>query len=310
MQQSQILPRVMFRIVFGGALLGLALTPGAQAQSASTSGPSDPTMMAYSSSSSLPDDPGAPAAVQSSSGQQAPTLGAPTSTQPQTPTYGGGQQRRTYGRPTYSDRWTNADGSNKYSVEFGGGFDLPTGATKKYQNTGWNIKVGGGYNFSQRIGVMLDYDYAHFGIPSSVLNTVNPNGGGDTHLWSLTANPIFNYKTSGKLGGYLVAGGGFYRKLVAFNQPFNSQCAYYSYFGCIPGVVSQTVAHFSNNAFGLNFGTGVTYKFSEYSHFKVFAEARYTWVDNQQSKNSTSPSGYAPTNYRTEYIPVTFGVRW
>ncbi len=298
MHQSQRLYRVASQAVFCGALLGLALAPMAGAQT-SQAGPSDPTSMAYSSSS-LASDPGA--------GIQAPTLGAPSSTQPQTPTYG--QQRRTYGRPTYSDRWTNADGSNKYGFEFGGGFNLPTGGIKNYISTGWNLKIGGGYNFSHRAGVMLDYDYTHFGIASGELNRVNPGGGGDTHLWSFTLNPIFNYKTSGHLGGYIVGGGGFYRKLVSFTQPTNSQCAYYSYFGCIPGQVNQTVAHFSNNAFGINFGTGVTYKFSEYSHLKLFAEGRYVWVDNQGSTASRSATGYAPTNYRTEWIPVTFGLRW
>lgn len=200
---------------------------------------------------------------------------------------------------------------NHLAFEAGGGFSKPTGNTKAYQNLGWSLKVGGGYNLNKRFTVMMDYDYASFGVPSSILNQVNPQGGGGTHLWSLTLNPIFNYKTSGRFGGYVVGGGGFYRKLVNFTQPFNDNCAYFDpFYGCIPGTVNQTVAHFSNNAGGLNLGTGFTYKLSDTGNWKLFAEARYVWVDNQPSANSMSSTGYAPSNFRTQYIPITFGVRF
>jgi hypothetical protein len=198
-----------------------------------------------------------------------------------------------------------------FTFEGGGGLTVPTGSGRQFMDTGWNVKVGGGYRFNNRFSAMVDYDYVSMGVPSAILDQVNPQGGGATHLWSLTVNPIYNYKTSGRWGGYLVGGGGFYRKVVNFTQPFNDYCAYYDpYYGCIPGTVNQTVAHFSNNAGGLNFGTGFTYRLSESGRARLFVEGKYVWVDNQASSNNTASTGYTPANDRTQYVPITFGVRF
>jgi hypothetical protein len=198
-----------------------------------------------------------------------------------------------------------------FTFEGGGGFTVPTGSGRQFLNTGWNVKVGGGYQFNRHFIAMVDYDYVSMGVPGAILEQVNPQGGGATHLWSLTLNPIFNYKTSGRWGGYLVGGGGFYRKVVNFTQPFSDYCAYYDpYYGCIPGTVNQTVAHFSNNAGGLNFGTGFTYGLSDSGRAKLFVEGKYVWVDNQASSNNTASTGYTPANDRTQYIPITFGLRF
>ena len=218
-----------------------------------------------------------------------------------------GQSNGNEGGYVSHDRW----GADHLTFEGGGGFAIPTGSGKQFLNKGWNIKAGGGYKFNGRFSAMLDYDYVSMGVPTAILNQVNPQGGGATHLWSLTINPMYNYKSIGRWGGYVVGGGGFYRKVVNFTQPFNDYCAYYDpYYGCIPGVVNQTVAHFSNNAGGVNFGTGFTYKFSDSGRAKLFIEGRYVWVDNQSSANNTASTGYAPANYRTEYIPITVGFRF
>lgn len=202
-------------------------------------------------------------------------------------------------------------GVEHFTFEGGGGLTVPTGSGRQFMDTGWNVKVGGGYRFNNRFSAMVDYDYVSMGVPGAILDQVNPQGGGATHLWSLTVNPIYNYKTVGRWGGYLVGGGGFYRKVVNFTQPFNDYCAYYDpYYGCIPGTVNQTVAHFSNNAGGLNFGTGFTYRLSDSGRAKLFVEGKYVWVDNQASANNTASTGYAPANDRTEYIPITFGIRF
>ena len=206
------------------------------------------------------------------------------------------------------DRWS----MDRLTFEGGGGFIIPTGSARQYENMGWNIKAGGGYRLNDRFSAMLDYDYVSMGVPSAILNQVNPQGGAATHLWSLTINPIFNYISIGRWDGYVVGGGGFYRKVVNFTQPFNDQCAYYDpFYGCVPGTVNQTVAHFSNNAGGVDFGAGFTHRFSDSGRARLFFEGRYVWVDNQPSANNTaSTGGYAPANYRTEYIPITVGIRF
>ena len=236
---------------------------------------------------------------------------------------------RRYGRPTYHDSMHNADGSYKLAFEIGGGFATPAGRTGKYQTTSYKFSGGVGWNFSKTFGVLFQGDYDHFGITkgelASQLALYNKlliaqgdqplsSLGGNVHIWSATLNPIINYYTSDSLGAYVVGGGGFYRKVTEFTSPTAGTFCQRDNFGnviCFQEAVNSVVDHYSNNAFGFNGGIGFTYKFSRFSGQKVFAEARYVWVDNQASTNNTvANNGYPPANYRTGYFPVTIGLRW
>ncbi len=226
--------------------------------------------------------------------------------------------RRTYGRPTYSDRWSNADGSHKYGFAAGGGFTVPAGSTGRYMTTSWKFQVAGIRNFSKRYGLQLEYDYDHFGVTSGVLNKIaqtyqDANLGIDTsgldgnaHTWSFSLNPVVNLHTSGRAGAYVIGGVGFYRKVTNFTLPTASY--YCGYFSCYPITQNQTFDHYSNNAFGMNLGAGLTWKLSEFSNAKLYTEARYVWIDNQPG--SSANTFYPPNNYRTGYFPITFGIRW
>jgi hypothetical protein len=228
--------------------------------------------------------------------------------------YGGPPPRRPYGRPTYKDKSTNSDGSTKIAFEAGAGFNHPAGSTQNYQTTGWNISVGAGRNFNRALGVLLQYDYDNMGLPGYILDAFsasqNTQVTGNTHLWSITANPVISFSDPhAHVGAYIVFGGGFYRKLTNLQEPgVGEYCD--PYYGCYYTTVNQTVAHWSNNAGGVNGGLGLTYKFSSYSNAKLFMEARYTWVDNMASPNNTAANGYPPNNYHTMYFPVTFGIRF
>jgi len=226
--------------------------------------------------------------------------------------YGGPPRRRPYGRPTYKDRYTNPDGSSKFAFEVGAGFATPAGSTGHYQKTSWNFSAGAGRNFNRAFGVLLQYDYANLGVANSITdaisNAVGADVNGNTHLWSITIDPVINFSDShSHYGAYITGGGGFYRKVTTFTEPDSGTCfdPYYGYYAC-----SQTLAHWSNNAGGLNAGLGFFYKLSTEGNAKLFAEARYTWVDNQSSPHNTAANGYPPANYRTGYFPVTFGLRF
>lgn len=58
--------------------------------------------------------------------------------------------------PGYNSPWRNPDGSVKLALEIGGGIDTAMGPTRHYQERGWNVTVGGGYNFNRHYGVLLD----------------------------------------------------------------------------------------------------------------------------------------------------------
>lgn len=246
--------------------------------------------------------------------------------------FDGGQPppRRRYSRPNYNDSRTNSDGSNKYTFMGGGGFNMPVGGTKNYLTTGWNFQFGGGRNFNKTFGLLAQFDYDHFGFQTATLNNllaiynslgaVDQNGnaltqvGGTSHIWSFTVDPIFNYYTSDKWGSYLVAGAGFYHKTANFTIPGTGQYCD-PYYGCYQIQANQTIDKYTSNAFGLNGGIGVTYKLSRFSGTRLYAEARYVWVDNKPRPfNDSGTSNYfnvfTQNSARTTYIPVTFGVRF
>jgi len=221
--------------------------------------------------------------------------------------YGGPPRRRPYGRPSYNDRWTNPDGSTKFAFEAGVGPTSPAGAWGHYRKTGWDVSFGAGRNFNRAFGVLLQYDYSRVGVVNSILNAYyNEYGlsGGSTHIWSLTLNPVISFSDPhSHFGAYAVFGGGFYRKMTVYTFP-QEEDIYRNVYSTI-----CTECRVSNNAGGLNGGLGFTYKFTDYSNVKLFAEARYTWIDNQPT--AASNASIAPeNNHRTGYFPVTMGVRF
>jgi hypothetical protein len=239
--------------------------------------------------------------------------------------------RRRYGRPRYTDSTHNPDGSNKYTFLAGGGFTLPTGGTHNDLKTNYNFQVGGGRNFNKNLALVAQFDWANFGIQTNTLNNllatynslgaVDQNGdpltqlGGSSHLWSLTLNPTYNFSGGEKSGAYVVAGIGFYHKTANFTVPAVGE--YFDpYYGLIEYQANESIDKYTSNAFGVNAGVGFTYKLSRFANQRLYAEARYVFVDNQPKPYSV---GSATSSYfnvfpqnsaRTTYIPITFGIRF
>lgn len=237
--------------------------------------------------------------------------------------------RRRYGRPRYSDRGHNADGSNKLAFVLGGGLTVPVGGTRLDLTTGYHLLAGGGYNFSKRFGIIAQFDYDHFGLPGSVvaaqqakyqsLQIKDPTTGrtidlsgldANAHVWSVTLNPTFTVVQGDRSSAYIVVGGGYYHKAVNFTLPqTGTYCDYY--YGCYQVQSNQNFDTYTNNSLGVNGGLGFTYKLSRFSNAKLFTEARYVWVANQKSNTTAAQGNYYPqANNRTGYVPVTVGVRW
>ena len=189
------------------------------------------------------------------------------------------------------------------AIEAGAGFNVPVGNTTTWQNVGYSINLGGGWNFTNRIGVLAEYSFNHANIPQNTLTNVGePNG--NVHVWSLTLDPIFYYKTSGHIGGYVTGGGGFYRKLTSFTQPVfvGDYCDYF--YGCYPQYENVTLSHFSSNQGGVNIGTGVTFKPNADGKVKLYGEVRYVWVDAPATTANAVGTG------TVGMIPITFGFRF
>jgi hypothetical protein len=246
--------------------------------------------------------------------------------------------RRGYGRPNYASGNSNPDGSPKYTFLGGIGLAMPIGNTHKYETPSYGFQFGGGRNFNKTLGLLLQFDYDHFGLQGKTLanqtyvydygcTTTQINNGtcgvsgldGNNHVWSFTLNPTFTLPTAGSLGAYAVFGGGFYHKVTNFTEPGTGEYCD-PYYGCYEYTANQTIDHYTSNAIGVNGGFGLTYKFSKFSNERFYLEARYVFIPNSQRYGYTA-ANVATTNYngwnaypansnRTTYIPVKFGIRF
>jgi len=246
--------------------------------------------------------------------------------------------RRRYGRPNYSSGNTNKDGSEKYTFMAGIGLTLPAGNTHKYETPSYGFQFGGGRNFNKTVGLLLQFDYDHFGLQGATIanqtylydtgcTTLQIQNGvcgvsgldGNNHVWSFTLNPTFTLPTKGSFGAYAVVGGGFYHKVTNFTEPSVEE---YCYYYCEEYEANANIDHYTSNAIGVNGGFGLTYKFSKFSNERLYMEARYVYLANQQrygvtaADSTTTIENYTGYNYypqnsnRTTYIPVKFGIRF
>jgi hypothetical protein len=245
--------------------------------------------------------------------------------------FGGEDQpppRRRYGHPNYSDSHTNADGSAKYSFVVGGGFTLPVGGSHSYLSTSYAFQAGVGRNFNKKFGVQADFDWANFGFQTSALNRqlliynltcVGGCGltqlGGTSHIWSFTLDPIMNFYQSDTVGAYVIGGAGFYHKTANFTIPsIGTYCD--PFYGCYQYQANQTIDKYTSNAFGVNAGFGMTYKFSRFAGEKLYMEARYVYTFNSERPfsygdvNGNNFNVFPQNSAKTGFIPITFGIRF
>jgi hypothetical protein len=223
------------------------------------------------------------------------------------PQYGGGNYPR---YPQYQNRWSHL------AFEGGAGFTAPVGNTTHGNETyGYNVNVGAGWNFTKRFGLLLEYEWNRDKIPGSTLtglfnatqascgDCLSSYLGGNVNNWGFALQPIIYQPLSKKTGVYVTGGGGFYRKVTNFTQLEESEECYYF---CYVGYAPSTIAHSSSNQGGLNIGVGYYWKaFGEDSKAKLYAEARYKWINSPVASNS-DPYGSGTESL----IPVTLGIRF
>jgi hypothetical protein len=242
-------------------------------------------------------------------------------------------RRRPYGRPRYTDRGHNADGSNRLAVMLGGGLTVPTGSTRDLLSTGYKFQGGVGVNFDKYTALLLQVDYDHFGVPKSLINaqasvydslgfyTQDPATGttapidfttlgANAHIWSITLNPSFNFYQGDSFGAYAVVGGGLYHKVTNFTLPQQQQ-GYDYYYGPYSYTVNSTFDKYTSNSAGLNGGIGFTYKPSRFASERLYAEARYVHTFDSAATKGIAEYNFFPAGHNTSnYIPVTVGLRF
>jgi hypothetical protein len=243
-------------------------------------------------------------------------------------------ERRRYGRPRYRGSNTNPDGSDKYIFYGGGGFVQPTSDTYNTFTPNYGVQIGGGRQFSAHFALPIEFDYdtmgltrqaianqsyIYFGTFNAAVNQMDAKA----HIWNFSVNPqytLFNGATADGLGVYLVGSVGFYHKVTNFTVPQQEEyCDYY--YGCGVYEVNGTFDDYTSNAPGFGGGLGLTYKLSHFSNIRLYAEAKYIYVDNsfrpgyteQQAAANVPYNGnnYFPANsVTTTMVPVKFGIRF
>lgn len=191
----------------------------------------------------------------------------------------------------------SAQETSRFTFNLGAGFTTPVGATSQRLDTGWNIDGGAGVNINSVVGVMLQANYSEMGIGSNTLSNLGFAGGG-VHTASFTLNPIVHLNPHGKVDVYLIGGGGLYHRTQEFTQPgLASFVGFDPFFGFYTAdvPVEQVVASYTVNKPGLNGGLGLS--FGGWRSAKFYAEARYHRI-------------FITGDRHTDYIPVTFGIRF
>ncbi len=191
----------------------------------------------------------------------------------------------------------SAQETPRVSFNVGGGFVQGVGGSGRRLDTGWNFNGGVGYNFSSYVGLMGQFDYNQMDINAATLNSLGFPGG-DVNMWSLTLNPIVHTNPRGPVDVYFIGGGGLYHRRQEFTQPTTSIFTGFDpFFGFYPVAVptTQVLTSYSVNKPGVNGGVGMS--FGTKWHVKFYAEARYNRM-------------FLGGDRHTDYLPVTFGLRW
>ena len=190
-----------------------------------------------------------------------------------------------------------AQEGSRFAFSVGGGFTQPVGNTGRNLDEGWNIQGGGGINFGPYLGAMIDVGYNSFGINSTTLSNIGVPGG-DVHIFSATLDPVVHLTPRSHFDMYIIGGGGVFHRYQEFTQPsvatvvgFNPFFGFYS--AAVPA--QQVLASYSVNKPGVDIGAGIA--LGTKWHGKIFAEARYNRI-------------FMGNDRHTDYIPVTFGLRW
>ena len=309
------------------ALVSAQSAPAAPVSTATASagapGAPSANLIAYSSS-----DAANPFAGEDLAGQ---SLGsAPDGSMKVAPQYGGG-----YGGGRYH-RYDQNSGFSHLALEFGGGFTAPIGNaasggfttlldagttdTTKYPTETWggNFLVGGGWNFTRHFTLLGEYSYNSMKIPGSTLSAVYNESdlesqgvdeiGGNTHIQGVTAEALYYFYTGDKhtYSAYVIGGGGYYHRSINFTTPVEEEDFYGDVYE-----ENETFSSYSDNAAGVNLGVGLTFKpFGQYASAKLFAEARYVFVDTPSESFADLSNNNVLHAGTQEYIPVTVGIRF
>lgn len=200
------------------------------------------------------------------------------------------------------------DDNPRGNVHLGTTFTGALNPAARFNNFGWGLTTGGGYNFNRRHAVIGEFMWDHLFMSGNAVSAIrlaaqDPTIGGGGDLFAISGN--YRYELRGKaLGAYILAGGGLYHRTLSLSRRIttgnNVTCEptwLWWGFSCSSGLVTagQTIIGASSTALGVNGGIGFTVRVSE-APYRVYVESRYHYAPTK------------PTN--TQFIAVTVGIRY
>ena len=182
-----------------------------------------------------------------------------------------------------------------FTFNVGAGFVEPQRSFGRYTDIGWNAGGGAGFNFTPWMSLMADVNFNNMGINSTALSNFGAPGG-TVQIWSFTLDPVIHLTGHRRFDVYITGGGGDYRREDQLTTPAGGFVTVPGPFGFYnyPAFGNQVLASYSVNKPGWDAGLGVN--LGSKWRAKFYAEARYNRVYTN--------------NGITDYIPVTFGVRF
>jgi hypothetical protein len=190
----------------------------------------------------------------------------------------------------------SAQETSHFAFNIGAGFTTPVGNTGRNLDVGWNAGGGFGWNFNSHVGALIDLNFNQMGINSGTLNNIGVPGG-NMHIFSATLDPIVHLTPKSRADVYVTFGGGLYHETTDLTAPsvaavtgFNPFFGFYT----VGVPTNEILSSYTINKPGIDAGMGIA--FGSKWHGKFFAEAKYNRIFTG--------------NYHTDYVPVTFGLRW
>jgi hypothetical protein len=189
----------------------------------------------------------------------------------------------------------------KWNFNVGGGANLPNGNTKNFARGGGGVGAAGvARNYSAYFGFRLDFQFDNLPLSSPALQAAQAPGG-NSHVYSLMLDPIFNFPFTKEWSGYVVIGPSFYHrsgKLDSSTAIPGAGCnSFFLWWGpCVDSSLplSGDFLKANQNEIGENFGAGVARKISP--KMEVYVDLRIL----HGSHNGIT----------TDLKPITLGVRW
>lgn len=160
------------------------------------------------------------------------------------------------------------------------------------------VDIWSGFPLSRSFNPKVSWSRCVLGSTQAIPESVwAPSG--DSHVWSVAAEPRLQLPFAHKIRPYVVGGVGYYRRTVNFTRPAMQRVFFFDpFFGFVfPGVigVNQVLSTVTRSGPGGSLGAGWSVKLGK-TDTEFFNEARYTYA----------ATGTIPTRM----VPLTFGLRF